>query len=386
MLGIMGMVMIFLYTSPHFMRLVKNRDILASDESMEACQCNTVNNHKSSKYKSSKIDITEVSRIQKYPQKHDHFKDVDIRLEQKYRINAANDYMFPFIINNPHVCVGRVHHMIIVVSAPSHTEKRKALRKTWAQINLLDNYPSRTIFVFGNTYQEDIQEELVQESKVYHDIIQADFEESYHNITMKVLVGIKWVLTFCRQAWYVVRTNDDVFVHMTNLIQVLTSKHAADKRSIFGQRTTNATMFDFRVPKPCGKMCVASHDHKHLRYYPPYIHGSFYVITADILQELYTTAISIIYFWIEDVYLAGFVVQAMVNVTQVDWSAYYQYDEWIFMKQLDTQSRQFVSSTNTFYGIWATTLLNLSPKHKMLIGSKNKFIQVYDKFTRNIPN
>ncbi len=339
-----------------------------------ACQC---------------VNISGNVAIGKKVRKHHRFTDIGIQLEQKYNIQTSDSFMFPLMINNPELCLGDddIHHVILVVSAPSHIASRDALRKTWTQNNLLQRFPSRTIFVFGNTYNDDTQRQLEKESRHYKDIIQANFEESYHNLTLKVLVGIKWVMTYCSDAQYILRTNDDVMIDMITFVKVLTNKFKHTKRSLMGLLIQNEIIG--RKPRPCGKFCVAKYDHGHYKYYPIFLQGSFYVLTRDIIEDLYVVALRCTYFWIEDAYLTGFLVQTMINVNLVDLGSYFQFHERKFMQQYLTASVEkpyFMTSTSTFYGPWAASLLYLSKEDKMLIGDNTRFLHISNRFTRKTPS
>lgn len=102
------------------------------------------------------------------------------------------------MINNEQLCSnGSIYHVILVVSSIPNFMRRKALRDTWTQNDYLQSQPSRAIFVLGNTYNKDQQILLQEEDKLYHDIVQVNFRDTYHNVTFKVLVGIKWIISFC---------------------------------------------------------------------------------------------------------------------------------------------------------------------------------------------
>lgn len=122
----------------------------------------------------------------------------------------------------------------------------------------------------GNTYNQAVQTALQHESHTHNDIIHADFVESYHNLTIKVLVGIKWVLTYCSQTQYVVRTDDDMYSDVFVLLNML-HNHSNSMRSLMGRFVVrNLIAWDTR---PCGlKFCVSRYDHPNLKYFPDYIY------------------------------------------------------------------------------------------------------------------
>ena len=59
------------------------------------------------------------------------------------------------------------------------------------------------------------------ESKHYGDIVIANISDTYQNLTLKTLVGIKVASCFCPNAEYVIKTDDDVYLLPKKFEQVL---------------------------------------------------------------------------------------------------------------------------------------------------------------------
>ncbi|XP_009955401.1 PREDICTED: beta-1,3-galactosyltransferase 2-like [Leptosomus discolor] len=64
-------------------------------------------------------------------------------------------------------------------------------------------------------------EVLLRESKQYHDTIQRDFLDTYHNLTLKTLTGMKWVTSYCSGVSFAMKPDSDVFVNTIYLIEKL---------------------------------------------------------------------------------------------------------------------------------------------------------------------
>lgn len=65
------------------------------------------------------------------------------------------------------------------------------------------------------------ENDLERESVAQGDILQAAFQDSYRNLTLKTLSGLSWADRHCPMARYVLKTDDDVFVNVPELVSEL---------------------------------------------------------------------------------------------------------------------------------------------------------------------
>ena len=56
-----------------------------------------------------------------------------------------------------------------------------------------------------------------------NDIVIEDFEDTYLNLTLKSTFMLKWMLDQCSEAKFVMKVDDDMFVHPANLWATLQS-------------------------------------------------------------------------------------------------------------------------------------------------------------------
>ena len=54
----------------------------------------------------------------------------------------------------------------------------------------------------------------------------AFFQDSYYNLTLKTVMGLKWVKDHCSQARFVMKTDDDIFVNLPKLHKALLAERA----------------------------------------------------------------------------------------------------------------------------------------------------------------
>lgn len=62
----------------------------------------------------------------------------------------------------------------------------------------------------NNTLLDSFQKEI----DLFGDIIIADMKDSYKNLTLKVLYMVDWASTYCSNARFFMKTDDDVFLNV----------------------------------------------------------------------------------------------------------------------------------------------------------------------------
>lgn len=75
----------------------------------------------------------------------------------------------------------------------------------------------------GNVYicEFSAQNSILEEHNDYGDIIQERFIDDYNNLTIKSVMMLKWVTTNCPQATYLMKTDDDMYINVENLVKAL---------------------------------------------------------------------------------------------------------------------------------------------------------------------
>ncbi|KAL8183417.1 UNVERIFIED_CONTAM: Beta-1,3-galactosyltransferase 1 [Gekko kuhli] len=150
------------------------------------------------------------------------------------RTRPINPHSFDFLINEPQKCENNAPFLVILIST-THKEfdARQAIRETWGDENNFKGIKISTLFLLGKNTDSVLNQMVEQESQIFHDIIVEDFIDSYHNLTLKTLMGMRWVATFCSKAKYVMKTDSDIFVNMDNLIYKLLKPNTKPRRRYF---------------------------------------------------------------------------------------------------------------------------------------------------------
>ncbi|KAK2157394.1 hypothetical protein NP493_1883g00014 [Ridgeia piscesae] len=202
---------------------------------------------------------------------------------------------FPYVlVTSPRTaCPDGIILVIVVHSHPSYRDRRDAIRRTWGRYgNGQQGKPRSTRLVFALGVDPKVSADAVRaESEIYDDIIQGNFVDSYKNMTLKSLFGLKWVSEQCARVPYMLKSDDDTFISIPYLIEILQATRPT--RSIMGPHNLGSPVYR------TGRWAISKELFPFNRY-PEYESGSGYVITVDIVRELYETSAYVTPLPIED--------------------------------------------------------------------------------------
>ncbi|KAM6183191.1 beta-1,3-galactosyltransferase 4 [Erethizon dorsatum] len=115
--------------------------------------------------------------------------------------------------------------LILVCTAPENRNQRDAIRATWGSLRQARGLRVQTLFVLGEPRGQrpagGSHGDLARESAARGDVVQAAFRDAYRNLTLKTLVGLNWASTHCPEARYILKTDDDVYVNVPELVSEL---------------------------------------------------------------------------------------------------------------------------------------------------------------------
>ncbi len=223
-----------------------------------------------------------------------------------------------FVFNNPDACITDTFLVIMVCSSAENFERRSAIRDTWGSIIKHVSDRTRVIFLLGLPSQEqfhgdtvrNIQNEINLERTKHGDILQANFEDSYRNLSLKSVSMLKWVKDHCQSVQFLLKTDDDVFINTRTLLSDL--HNIVHTRFILGNIIAGAQPSRDRT----SKWYTPEHLYPDARY-PKYISGTAYVVSGDLISDLYKVAVSDKPFVWEDVFITGMCAQKLHDVTHV---------------------------------------------------------------------
>ena len=113
--------------------------------------------------------------------------------------------------------------MVVVTSAPANFQRRQAIRESWAKDQ--EDSDTEVLFLLGKQQDAIQQAHIFYESLQNGDIIQEDFEDAYHNLSVKSMMMLKWFLrtedVLGMKPNYLLKTDDDMYINLQNLVRVV---------------------------------------------------------------------------------------------------------------------------------------------------------------------
>lgn len=131
-----------------------------------------------------------------------------------------NTFDFGYSINPKQVCAGQdnIRLVFVVKTSSQNRKRRQTIRETWANSKRFGNI--KTVFSLGIPQSVPIHD-LYEESETYNDILLADYIDDYYNLTLKTIVGMRWVVKYCPRAQFAVSVDDDVYVSTDLMLKYL---------------------------------------------------------------------------------------------------------------------------------------------------------------------
>ncbi|XP_062576742.1 beta-1,3-galactosyltransferase 1-like [Saccostrea cucullata] len=157
-----------------------------------------------------------------------------------------------------------------------------------------------------------LQLELEKESAIHKDIVQENFIDSYFNLTYKAVMAMKWVSTYCNEAQYMMKTDDDMYVNTDSLKIALDQYEDLLYESIGGYCWTRATPLRQRSSK-----WYASYRMYPQKIYPGFCSGTGYVTSVHMARKLFEISPHVPFFHLEDVYMGLCVYALGLTVTSI---------------------------------------------------------------------
>ena len=98
----------------------------------------------------------------------------------------------------------------------------------------------RYIFLFGNVHNSTLQDAFFAESNTFDDILQENFIDSYENLTYKTIMGFKWAVTNCRSAQFIMKTDDDMYVNVPEVVKLTRTNTQLLQTTVIGNCSLRA--------------------------------------------------------------------------------------------------------------------------------------------------
>ena len=280
------------------------------------------------------------------------------------------------VLHNPALCQ---HHeldwLVYVHSAPANTERRMNLRRTWANVNLFKQQRFKVVFLMGQSSVLGTQAVIQEEFKKYGDIVVGDFEDHYKNLTLKGVMGLQWASTYCHNAPLVLKTDDDAFVNIFEVMHILDGYKGTSKLAACPLWKDNS-MPILRDPTKCMKWCVKYTEFPGRTHFPKYCAGLTFILSRDLVSEMYKASFSTPFFWIDDVYVTGLLAGKVKDVGYVDFLRNFTLKEKVALDQYSDLSHKptlyfvHIKQAENFHKFWQLTLQRLPVSDLELLSSE----------------
>ncbi|XP_057405152.1 beta-1,3-galactosyltransferase 9 [Balaenoptera acutorostrata] len=188
-----------------------------------------------------------------------------------------------YILSQSEVCKGKnIFLLSLIFSSPGNGTRRDLIRKTWGNVTSVRGHPILTLFALGMPVLVTAQQEIDKESQKNNDIIEGIFLDSAENQTLKIITMTQWAVTFCPNAQFILKVDEEMFVNLPSLVDYLLNlkEHLEDiyVGRVIHQDTPN------RDPNSQEFVPFSEYPEK---YYPDYCSGEAFVMSQDVARMMY---------------------------------------------------------------------------------------------------
>nr|XP_014340177.1 PREDICTED: lactosylceramide 1,3-N-acetyl-beta-D-glucosaminyltransferase [Latimeria chalumnae] len=207
------------------------------------------------------------------------------------REEANNQPNYQYLINQKDKCRGQnVLLLLFIKTSPENQMRRDAIRQTWGNEKYIRtelNANVKIVYALGickNLIQREVlQRSLIREDEKHHDLIQQDFLDTFHNLTLKLILQLKWANVYCPHAKFVMTADDDVFIHTPNLVKHLQDLDQKGVQNFWAGRVHRGAP---PIRDRSSKYYVPYYMYQWPAY-PDYTAGAAYVVSYDVAAKVY---------------------------------------------------------------------------------------------------
>lgn len=226
---------------------------------------------------------------------------------------------FRFTLQLP-ACAPHIDVLIIVKSAPARLAHRQRLReRVGQQLVRTGAHAQRLVFMVAavlggggsgdHAQQRGLQQQIVAEHRAHRDLVQANFVDSYRNLSYKTVALLRWKLDRCPHANYMLQTDDDVWTDVRQMHAMmappLSALRALPRHDLLLCSSPGSTLPSRSLRGYTTKWVVTWAEYPHLAY-PRYCLGAAVLLTHDVVGRLHAQAQRTTRFlWMDDVFVYG---------------------------------------------------------------------------------
>lgn len=198
---------------------------------------------------------------------------------------------------------GEVLVAILVISAPAHRAQREAIRASWGK--------ERDQVVFGfvvGSAEGEVGRAVFREAMEEGDLIVSQVKDSYENLSLKTISALDWVVQLCPDAEFVLKVDDDMFVQVERLLELVRSLLQEGKSQKLVLGNISRGWRPVRNPQSKYYITEAQYEGEH---YPDFATGPSYLVSRAAVIPMVEEALNQSYIHLEDVFLTGVVAERL---------------------------------------------------------------------------
>ncbi|MEG7521718.1 MAG: hypothetical protein M3H12_01255, partial [Chromatiales bacterium] len=282
------------------------------------------------------------------------------------------------VLHDPKRCdeIPEVTWLVYVHTQPHRGDKRTVQRRTWANERLFKKRDIRVIFVMGSNGRPVLQREVAAEFSRHRDIVQGNFMDDEYSGPTKARLALKWIATYCAKAKYILKVEDDTFVDIFWLRDIV-KKHWGSNRLIACPLWPEHSRLIRRDPRKCSGdiWCLRYTEFPGMTHFPRYCDAIGYLVSRAMARRMFEAVPKTAFFWLEEVYMTAMLPSRLDDVEYVNFfSNYTNRPVRAFKDTVKLNKRMYVFSkvpyAPQFNAIWEWTLAQLRPDEVDLLSAE----------------
>ncbi|XP_025076417.1 putative UDP-GlcNAc:betaGal beta-1,3-N-acetylglucosaminyltransferase LOC100288842 [Pomacea canaliculata] len=229
------------------------------------------------------------------------------------RPEVINSFVSEILIQASPLCPGDGPYLLVAIpSVHNHMHVREAIRNTWGSIAFGRKWPRKSVAVdvklvfFLGVNAATNMSDLKAESGRHGDIVLGNFLDTYRNLSVKIAFILHWTITYCSNAKHLLKVDEDTFVNIPLLIDILHNVSKQQERYIIGHKHT------FHKPPVVRRDEWSVNESVYpLPYFPRYTYGHSYVISHKAVRDLLTAYKYMPLVLVEDAFFTGILAKTM---------------------------------------------------------------------------
>lgn len=224
-------------------------------------------------------------------------------------LESYNMYIFKYI-HEPKCSFNfddKIKLVVLVKSSTQNFDRREDIRKSTFSKSIY-HLETKIIFELGLPQNIGLQMKIEKESKMFRDILQANFTDSYRNLTLKAIMGMRWASKKCSQTDFVLIIDDDMEFSFKNIFKTL-QNYSRNEYLYMGKSPRSLRPLRWKKSK-----YYATYDEFRPTAYPKYAFGAGMLFSFKAFFKITKQIPFVKGFWIEDVYFGMLAKNANISL------------------------------------------------------------------------